>query len=292
MRRMSEGAFAKINLTLDVLGKRPDGYHEIESVMQAVNLRDMLTITLRNEPGIELRSNQWNLPKGPENLVYRAGELFLEEAGLKGKGLYIVLHKRIPMLAGLGGGSSDAAATLRCLNTMCGKIFSQERLLQLAAALGSDVPFCLLGGTALAKGRGERVKAVWPIPSCWILLCKPKLEISTPELFQRLDQLPPSRHPDTRAALLGLKHKSLLQLAAALGNVFEDVLPQEQWEEVIAIRRIMLEQGGLGACMSGTGPTVFGLFETKEQAQQAQQALRAHDHSVFLTHPVPASEQN
>ena len=286
MRRMSEEAFAKINLTLDVRSKRPDGYHEIESVMQAISLSDGLMVTLKDEPGISLRANQWNLPSGPDNLAYKAGELYLRATNLTGKGLHIELNKRIPMLAGLGGGSSDAAAMLRCLNIMSGKRLPQEELLELAAQIGSDVPFCLLGGTALAKGRGELVAPIWPIPACSIVLCKPKFDISTPALFQRLDERPSAHHPDNRAALLALKNGDLRQLAASLGNIFEEVLPQEQWEEIFAIRSIMLEKGGLAASMSGTGPTVFGLFEDPEDAYQAAKTLRIYYSSVFLARPV------
>lgn len=286
MRRMTQAAYAKINLTLDVLGLRGDGYHNLESVMQTVSLSDRLVITMEDQPGIRLKCETKGVPEDETNLAWKAGETFLHHARLTKKGLAIEIEKHIPVFAGIGGGSSDAAATLRCINNMSNAGFTTQELMEIGAGVGSDVPFCVQGGTALVRGRGERVNPIWALPDCWIVLCKPRFNIATPELYRKLDQSPPQRHPDTRAMLEALQSGDLLEVAKNLHNVFEDVLPQEQWEEVIAIRRLMVGEGALGSCMSGSGPTVFGLFDREDLAWKTVKGLRQFYSAVFLTQPV------
>lgn len=286
MRRMSEEAYAKINLTLDVVGKRPDGYHEMVMVMQSVSLTDTLTITLDNQPGVRVSSNHKDVPTDESNLAYQAGLAFLEEAELYKNGISIEIDKRIPVMAGTAGGSSDAAATLRCLNTMSGKKLPVETLMKLGAKLGSDVPFCIEGGTALVQGRGERVRPIWSMPPCYIVLCKPNFGISTAQLFERLDEISIHRHPDTQGMLRALQFGDLIAIGKHLHNVFEDVLERDRWEEVMTIRRVMVEMGAMGSSMSGSGPTVFGIFETEENAWAVVKELRKFYRSVFLTQPV------
>lgn len=287
MRRLVEKAPAKLNLTLDVLGLRPDGYHNVEMVMQSVSLYDTVTLTLHRNPGVTLETNRADLPRDRGNLAVDAACRFLEAAGLDQKqGVFIALDKRIPVFAGVGGGSSDAAAVLRGLNRLTGQALKLPELLELGAQVGSDVPYCILGGTALARGRGERLLPLPPLPSCHIVLCKPGFDVATPALFHAVDQWPPRRRPDTRGALEALGAGDIHGIAAKLHNVFEAVLEEAQWEVVAAIRRIMTDQGALGTAMSGTGPTVFGIFYEEELARRAKYELQSRYQEVFLVKPV------
>lgn len=280
-----EEAFAKINLTLDVLSLRPDGYHEMDMVMQSVSLSDTLTLTLKDERGLLLRTGRPDLPID-DNLALRAARCFLQATGRAEQGLVVELTKRIPICAGTAGGSSDAAAVLRALNRLFEEPFSQQELQKLGEKIGSDVPYCVLGGTARAQGRGEALTALPSLPPCFIVLCKPDFGVSTPELFRRIDAFPKLGHPDTEGILRALAAQDLSQVARKLGNVFEAVLPEAQRKTVQSIRETLLACGALGACMSGTGPTVFGIFEEEELAKAAVQALKQKYSEVFLTRPV------
>ncbi len=286
MIRQREEAFAKINLTLDVLFLRPDGYHEVDMVMQSVSLADSLTITPRDETGLSLQSGRSDLPTDDGNLAMRAARCFLKAIGNEEQGLILELHKRIPVCAGTAGGSSDAAAVLRALNRMFGQPFSQQQLQSLGEAIGSDVPYCVLGGTARAQGRGEVLTTLPSLPPCWIVLCKPDFGISTPELFRRIDAVPAQYHPDTEGMLAALAAQDLSQIAQKLGNAFEAVLPQAAQNQVQAIKNRLKDCGALGACMSGTGPTVFGIFEQERAAKEAVLALTQTYAEVFFTQPV------
>lgn len=286
MIRQREEAFAKINLTLDVLSLRPDGYHEVDMVMQSVSLADSLTITPRDETGLSLQSGRSDLPTDDGNLAMRAARCFLKAIGNEEQGLILELHKRIPVCAGTAGGSSDAAAVLRALNRMFGQPFSQQQLQSLGEAIGSDVPYCVLGGTARAQGRGEVLTTLPSLPPCWIVLCKPDFGISTPELFRRIDAVPAQYHPDTEGMLAALAAQDLSQIAQKLGNAFEAVLPQAAQNQVQAIKNRLKDCGALGACMSGTGPTVFGIFEQERAAKEAVLALTQTYAEVFFTQPV------
>lgn len=286
MIRQREEAFAKINLTLDVLSLRPDGYHEVDMVMQSVSLADSLTITPRDETGLSLQSGRSDLPTDDGNLAMRAARCFLKAIGNEEQGLILELHKRIPVCAGTAGGSSDAAAVLRALNRMFGQPFSQQQLQSLGEAIGSDVPYCVLGGTARAQGRGEVLTTLPSLPPCWIVLCKPDFGISTPELFRRIDAVPAQYHPDTEGMLAALAAQDLSQIAQKLGNTFEAVLPQAAQNQVQAIKNRFKDCGALGACMSGTGPTVFGIFEQERAAREAVLALTQTYAEVFFTQPV------
>lgn len=281
-----EEAFAKINLTLDVLSLRPDGYHEVDMVMQSVSLADSLTITPRDETGLSLQTGCQDLPTDDGNLAIRAARCFLEAIGKEEQGLILELHKRIPVCAGTAGGSSDAAAVLRALNRMFGQPFSQQQLQRLGETIGSDVPYCVLGGTARAQGRGEVLTKLPSLPACWIVLCKPDFGISTPELFHRIDAQPGRVHPDTDGMLAALAAKDLTSIAQRLGNAFEAVLPEAARIEVQAIKNRLRDCGALGACMSGTGPTVFGIFSQEQAAREAVFALTQTYAEVFFTQPV------
>lgn len=281
-----EEAYAKINLTLDVLSLRSDGYHEMDMVMQSVRLSDALTLTKTDETGLTLRTGRTDLPTGEDNLALRAARCFFEATGRGEQGLLVELEKRIPVCAGTAGGSSDAAAVLRALNRMFKEPFSNEDLQVLGAKIGSDVPYCVLGGTARAQGRGEVLTALPSLPPCFIVLCKPGFGVSTPELFRRIDAFPERKHPDTEGMLSALVAQDLSQVAQRLENVFEAVLPDSQRKIVQSIRETLVEHGALGACMTGTGSTVFGLFEDETRAKKAVSMLKETYQEVFLTKPV------
>lgn len=277
-------ARAKLNLTLDVLGRREDGYHDLCMVMQSVALCD--TVTIEREEGgkgIKVRSDLDFLPSGRNNLAAAAAIRLCDEAWRDSDGLRIRLDKAIPVCAGMGGGSSDAAAVLRALNEAWKLGYSRERLAEIGADVGSDVPYCVLGGTALAEGRGERLTPLPALPWCFVVICKPHFSISTPELFERIDGMKISCHPDTKGMLKALERGDVLGVARRMYNVFEDVLPRNQGSTVAEIKDILLQHGALGACMSGTGPTVFGLYDDIVKAWRACYALRKSYEQTFLT---------
>lgn len=275
-------AYAKLNLTLDVLRKRSDGYHDLRMVMQSVDLCDNLGLELGGE-GVHVRSNLGFLPTGERNLAAAAALRLAAAAGRELGGLLIHMEKNIPVCAGLGGGSSDAAAVLRALNAQWALGLAPLELARIGTRVGSDVPYCVLGGTALAEGRGEVLSPLPPLPSCFVVLCKPPFSISTPELFGRVDGMKLRHRPDTEGVLGALEAGDLAGVARRLFNVFEEVLQPRLAEEVRAIKGTLIQHGALGACMSGTGPTVYGLFEDASAAQAAFDALGGLYRDVFYT---------
>lgn len=283
---MQELAYAKLNLALDVLGKREDGYHEMKMVMQSISLSDRLTLLPGEQSGIWVRSNLSFLPTGEKNLAAMAAHRFYQALGREPEDLEIRLDKQIPVCAGMAGGSSDAAAVLRALNRREGEPFSREQLAGIGERVGSDVPYCVLGGTALAEGRGEVLTPLPPLPACWVVVCKPEFSVSTPELFARIDHCRITCRPDTAGLIAALEAGDLPGVARRMYNVFEDVLPERQRARVTAIRQALIEYGALGAAMSGTGPTVFGLFRDREQAQAAAQRLRQDHRETYLAQTV------
>lgn len=283
---METFAPAKLNLALDVLGKRPDGYHDLRMVMQSVSLTDTLTVERCGGSAVQVTSSLHFLPQGERNLAGKAVLRFYEALGGGVKGTGITIRKRIPVCAGMGGGSSDAAAVLRTLNQMEGSPFSREELCRIGGKVGSDVPYCVLGGTALAEGRGERLTVLPPLPPCWAVVCKPDFPVSTPELFARIDGCRLRRRPDTAGVLAALQGGDLAGVARRMYNVFEDVLPPRQLVRVQEIRKELIGAGALGACMTGTGPSVFGLFENEEDARAAAEALGEDRRETFLVHTL------
>ena len=286
MRAWQEEAYAKINLTLDVCALRSDGYHDLEMVMQSVSLSDTVTLELRESPGIVLEAEGTGLPRDRKNLAVDAAYRLLAVAGQLNQGLSIAIEKRIPVCAGTAGGSSDAAAVLRGLNRLLGEPFSMEQLMKLGEEVGSDVPYCVLGGTALAQGRGAVLTPIGKLPDCVIVLCKPGFSVSTPWLFGRIDDKPPSRRPDTKGMLEALELGDLALVAERLHNVFEEALPDSQRQEIVQIRESLCAMGALSACLSGTGPTVFGIFREAAAAEEAAAKLKEEYQEVFLTKPV------
>lgn len=279
-------ARAKLNLSLDVLSRREDGYHDLRMVMQTVDLADVLSLSPSAQEGVRVRSNLRYLPGDEGNLAAVAARKFWEATGCKGEGLAIEIDKRIPVCAGMGGGSSDAAAVLRALNELSGQRLPVERLAEIGAQVGSDVPYCVLGGTALAEGRGERLTPLPALPDCWIVVCKPPFPISTPELFRCIDGRRIRCRPDTDGILAALEAHDLAGVARRLYNVFEDVLTGRRGAEIARLKNELTSHGALGAAMSGTGPTVFGIFEGESRARDAYQALKGQYSDTFLTKPV------
>ena len=283
MEPITARAWAKLNLTLDVLGKRSDGYHDLCMVMQSVALCDTVTIEETGELGIRVSSNLEFLPSGKNNLAAAAALRLSEAAGRDGNGLRITLDKSIPVCAGMGGGSSDAAAVLRALNEGWKLGWSREELARVGEKVGSDVPYCVLGGTALAEGRGEILTPLPALPWCIAVLCKPRFSISTPELFSRIDGMKVTCRPDTKGMLTALERGDVQGVARRMYNVFEDVLPRNQAGTIAEIKGVLIQHGALGACMSGTGPTVFGLFDSLVAAWRAFHELKAVYPETFLT---------
>lgn len=283
---MEVQAYAKLNLSLDILGKREDGYHQLRMVMQSITLSDTLTLTENRGEGLRVRSNLHFLPTGEKNLAAAAALRFWEALGREPEDLDISIEKRIPVCAGMAGGSSDAAAVLRALNDRAGKPFSPKALAEIGARVGSDVPYCVLGGTALAEGRGEILTPLPPLPPCWVVVCKPDFPVSTPELFAQADRVKLRCRPDTQGLLSALEAGDLGGVARRMYNVFEDVMPPRLYVRVAELKNELIQRGALGACMSGSGPTAFGLFHREETAREARDALAELCRDTFLCRSV------
>ncbi len=274
-------ANAKINLTLDILGKRPDGYHEVAMVMQTVGLHDTLTLEKR-EQGISLNINVPWLKADEKNLAWRAAALVQEEFGLTG-GVHIELTKRIPVAAGLAGGSADAAAVLKGMSELYGLNLSDNKLCELGAKLGSDIPFCLLGGTMLATGRGEVLKRLPDMPETWVVLVKPRISVSTAWAYQNYDEQGAERHPDNEAIQKEITRGSRKGVAKLLCNVLESVTINK-YDVIERYKQMMLDKGAMASMMSGSGPTVFALAQNREQAEEIAGFMRREKNAdVFVT---------
>ena len=283
---MEVRANAKLNLTLDVLGKRPDGYHDLRMIMQSVELADVLNLEYNETGELRVCTNLHFLPNNEKNLAAQAALRWWEARGEKPRGLDITIEKRIPVCAGMAGGSSDAAAVLRALNVIEDRRRSPEMVARVGELVGSDVPYCVIGGTALAEGRGELLTRLPPLPHCWVVLCKPEFSISTPALFAKIDSVRLRCRPDTQGAIDALEAGDLAGVARRLYNVFEDALPDRQRARVSDIKNVLIQCGALGASMSGTGPTAFGLFDSEDRALEAQARLTGLGGEIFLTQTV------
>lgn len=278
MEQLKIKARAKINLTLDVIGKRPDGYHEVAMVMQTIDLYDMITLTVIPD-GIEVTANHPDIPTGPANLAYKAAEI-IKPAGFFG-GVRIHIEKNIPMSAGLAGGSTDAAAVLTGLNRLWGLDKSSADLLELGGRIGSDVPFCILGGTALATGRGEKLTPLPPAPEMWLVLAKPPVDVSTKEVYGRFTREMVDRRPDNGAMVNALLAEDVPGIAGNLVNVLESVTLR-LYPEISTLKERLLRAGAQAVLMSGSGPTVFGLVSDREAAQQTAERLRRECPAFFV----------
>ena len=273
-------AYAKINLTLDITGKREDGYHLMRMVMQSVSLCDRLTLT-QGEPGIHIRCGRVGVPCNESNTAYKAAAAFFAFSGTEPR-ITIEIQKNIPSRAGLGGGSADAAAVLHALNGMYGTGYSLETLCEIGVKAGADVPFCILGGTALAEGIGERLTVLPPLPHCYVVICKPPVGINTKKAFALVDS---SKVTDTFSdAMLRAVHAGDIRaVAESLGNDFEQVL---HLEDVTRIKQLMKSMGALGACMTGSGSAVYGIFDDAAAAAACKASLKKEYYKVFLCEPV------
>lgn len=271
MKEIKLKAKAKINLGLDVLRKREDGYHEVRMIMQTIPLYDRLTIRPAEDDQIHIQTNRHFLPTGEDNLAYRAAKLLMDEFQIK-QGVEIELAKYIPVAAGMAGGSSDAAAALVGVNKLFDLGLSTEQLMERGVKIGADVPFCVMRGTALAEGIGEKLTPLPPMPKCHILIAKPGIHVSTKFVYGNLRANELEEHPDIDGQIGALKRGDLRELARLMGNVLETVtIPA--YPVIRQIKDTMKEYGALNAMMSGSGPTVFGLFEEETAAQEAYRVL-------------------
>lgn len=277
-------AYAKLNLALDILRKREDGYHDLRMVMQSVSLCDHLTVTPAEGVGA-MNTNLSYLPADGRNLAQLAAAAFREVTG-KGGEVDITIQKNIPVCAGMGGGSSDAAAVLRAMNELSAAGLTPAELAEIGQRVGSDVPYCVVGGTALAEGRGEILTPLAPLPHCHVAVCKPSFPVSTPQLFGRVDVRKIVRRPDTAGLIAALEAGDLIGVARRMYNVFEDVMEPRRRGEIDSIKAVMIDCGALGASMSGSGPTVFGLFERADEARAACDRLGELYKNVFFCETV------
>ena len=285
MTTLTEGAFAKINLTLDVLDKKSDGYHDIRSIMQAITVRDDIEILLDTGKPWALVCDKEEIPTDETNLAWKAARLFFDELGGEPDGVEIHITKRIPTQAGLAGGSADAAAVLRALNRWRDYPLSLPALAELGGRLGSDVPFCVLCGTALAEGRGDKITALPPAPEMFYVICKPDLSFSTPEMYAKLDSIHIGQRPDTLAMRSALQRGDLEAIGKQLCNVFEQAVVPDH-PEINYIKSIMMTYGSYGTLMTGSGSAVFGIFDSFEYAMVACTMLKDNYPRVFMAKNV------
>lgn len=272
MNKIELKALGKINLGLDVLGRRENGYHDVRMVMQTLYLYDQITITKKETPGIELKTNLFYLPVDENNLAYRAAKLLVDEFDVK-EGVSIYLDKHIPVAAGMAGGSSNAAAVLFGINRMFDLGLSKQELMERGVTLGADVPYCIMRGTVLAEGIGEILTPLPALPKCYILIAKPPISVSTKLVYEKLDSHEIEDHPDIDGILRGLEAQDIKKIAACMGNVLEKVTIEE-YPVIEDIKNVMKEEGALNAMMSGSGPTVFGIFDNKHLARKVADKIR------------------
>lgn len=265
-------ALAKINLGLDVLGKREDGYHEVSMVMQTIQMYDIINIYKSAKPGIRLQTNLPYIPTDERNLVCKAANLLMEEFGIQ-SGLQINLEKFIPVSAGMAGGSSDAAATLIAVNRLFHLELSKRDLMRRGLAIGADVPYCIMRGTALAEGIGERLTPLPPAPSCYVLIGKPSVNVSTRQAYESLKLSEITHHPDIPGLVQAIRDQDLEAMLPHMANVFEKGIIEE-YPVIGRIKKLMLESGAVHAMMTGSGPTVFGIFRSRAAAGRAADVLR------------------
>lgn len=283
MDKLKLKALAKINLALDVLGRRENGYHDVRMIMQSIYLYDHVTLEKTKEPGIQLGTNLYFLPVDENNIAYKAAKLLMDEFRIPG-GISIYLEKYIPVAAGLAGGSTNAAAVLFGMNKMYNLGLSIEELMERGVKLGADVPYCIMRGTVLAEGIGEELTRLPAMPKCYVLIAKPPISVSTKMVYEKLDSKEIEEHPDVDGMIKALEAGDLTQIAAKMGNVLEKVTA-EAYPVIEEVKNLMKEAGALNAMMSGSGPTVFGIFDERAKAVQASKMIREKTTTkqVYLT---------
>ena len=272
MDKIKLKALGKINLGLDVLGRRPNGYHDVRMVMQTVYLYDQILLEKTDKEGISLETNHFYLPVNENNLAYRAAKMLIDEFAIK-EGVHISLEKHIPVAAGMAGGSSNAAAVLYGMNRLFQLGLTDQELMDRGVQLGADVPYCIMRGTVLAEGIGEKLTPLPAMPKCHVLLAKPPISVSTQKVYEKLDAQEVTKHPDIDGILLGLQTGDLKKITSSMGNVLENVTITE-YPQIESIKDVMKEEGALNAMMSGSGPTVFGIYDDKMLARRAAARIR------------------
>ena len=278
-------AFAKINLLLDICAKRNDGYHDLFMIMQSVGVYDTVTVERIKGRDIVISCNDDDIPTDSKNIAYKAAEAFFNSNKIRitSRGISINIEKRIPHAAGLAGGSADGAAVIVALNKIYNTGLSEDELCKIGATIGADVPFCIKGGTLLAQGIGEVLSSVKPLRKCYILLAKPDISVNTGIAFSQFDENGKTHSPDCLGMLKAVYYRDLKDVASRLENVFEQFI---EVPDRVYIKQIMRDNGALGACMSGSGPTVFGIFENKENAEKAALQLKSYAKDIIVTTPV------
>ena len=272
MDKIKLKALGKINLGLDVLGRRPNGYHDVRMVMQTVYLYDQILLEKTDKEGISLKPNLFYVPVNENNLAYRAAKMLIDEFTIK-EGVHISLEKHIPVAAGMAGGSSNAAAVLYGMNRLFQLGLTDQELMERGVKLGADVPYCIMRGTVLAEGIGEELTPLPAMPKCHVLLAKPPISVSTQKVYEKLDAQEVTKHPDIDGILLGLQTGDLKKITSSMGNVLENVTITE-YPQIERIKDVMKEEGALNAMMRGSGPTVFGIYDDKMLARRAAARIR------------------
>ncbi len=285
MERCVNNAYAKINLCLDVVGRLPNGYHEVRMIMQSVGICDTLSFE-RTEGEIVITAEGGELPLGPDNLIYKAILLIRETFGITG-GVRVHLEKRIPIAAGMAGGSTDAACTLKAMNELYDLGLSEQKLMELGVRIGADVPYCIMGGTALAEGIGEKLTKLPDMPETILVVAKPRAFVSTKEVYQKIDEKELAEHPDVDGMADAIRAGELAGIVGRLGNVMETVTV-EMVPAIGKLKQKMLRGGALGSLMSGSGPTVLGIFDDRAKAERVLSEIEKENLAmqVFLTKPV------
>ncbi len=282
-------AYAKLNLTLDVLGLLDDGYHDLEMVMQSISLHDSVAVRIGCGGDISCISNIPYIPNDERNIAVKAARAFLNATGSNCGGIAIAVEKRIPSSAGMAGGSADGAAALRLLNELCDFPLSDEELCAVGLTVGADVPFCLMGGTALACAKGEAMTELPALPDCFFVIAKPSRGMSTKAVFAEIDNHPIEKHPDTKSMLSAIENGDIPSVAANVYNVFEPVVSADV-RDISSIKDVLLNSGALCAAMTGSGSAVFGIFTNREEAEGAKRRLARRYSDVFVAQPMSAAK--
>lgn len=276
-------AYAKINLLLDIINKRNDGYHDLFMIMQSINLYDTVTVTETKTRKITITCNIDDIPLDERNIAYKAAAQFFKDTKIKNKGINIDIVKRIPHAAGMAGGSADGAGVLVALNELTGADLSIDELCKIGVKIGADVPFCIKGGTLLAQGIGDVLNKVKPLRKCFILIAKPDCSVNTAYAYRQFDECGKAHTPDKLGMLYAMQSRDLKSIAEKMENVFEQFIAVDNKVE---IKSIMRNHNALGVCMSGSGPTVFGIFENKEDANNALNEIKPLVKDIAVTIPV------
>ena len=283
--KLCEKAYGKLNLTLDVLCRREDGYHDLKSAMQTVSLYDQVELEVETGEPWKLLCSREDIPCDSRNLAWKAARIFCDAIGKEPNGLTIRIDKKIPSGAGMGGGSADAAAVLRLLNRYYGNPMTQEALAELGGTIGSDIPFCVVGGTVMCEGRGERMRRLNDMPRCMIVGCKPEFSVSTPVLFKKIDSVYIYRHPDNDAMEAAIAACDLTSIAREIYNVFDPVVSEDH-PEISHIKDVCNAHGALASQMTGSGSVVFAIMPDEKSAQNVMEELKKTYSQVFLCEPV------